>query len=222
MPPFRWRGQDALTTAGAKRRLGDFELVNGGKVRVHAIGAVVALALALSGGAPSWAQNRRGEEHASHSVPRPPRVQQGHAGQWLRQHNNLPPEQQRRALQSDPQFRNLPPQQKQHLENQLTRFNSLPPQQRQQMLRRMDTFGHLTPEQKDTARQMHSQMQTLPAERRQAVRNAIQALRAMPPDARQRQIDSDAYRRQFSPQERSILGGASRLPLAPAGPNGPE
>ena len=188
-------------------------------MRVHLIGAIAAFALALSGVAPSWAQNR--QEHAApHSVPRPPRAQQGHAGQWLRQHNN--PEQQRRALQADPQFRSLPQQQRQRLQNQLDRFNSLPAQQRQQMLRRMDTFGHLTPEQKDTARQMHGQMQQLPPERRQAVRNAIQALRAMPPEARQRQIDSDAYRRQFSPQERSILGGASRLPLAPAGPNGPE
>ena len=90
------------------------------------------------------------------------------------------------------------------------------------MLNRMDTFGHLTPEQKDRARQLHSQMQQLPPQRRQAVRNAIQALRAMPPQARQRQIDSDAYKRQLSPEERSILGGTSTLPLAPAGANGPE
>jgi len=90
------------------------------------------------------------------------------------------------------------------------------------MLKRMDTFGHLTPEQKDTARQVHSQMQQLPPERRQAVRNAIQALRAMPPQARQRQIESDAYRRQFSPQERSVLDGASKLPLAPTPPGTPE
>ena len=65
-------------------------------------------------------------------------------------------------------------------------------------------------------------MQQLPPERRQAVRNAIQTLRAMPPEARQRQIDSDAYKRQFTPQERNMLGGASKLPLAPAGPNGLE
>jgi hypothetical protein len=44
----------------------------------------------------------------------------------------------------------------------------------------------------------------------------------MPPEARQRQIDGDAYKKQFTPEERSILGGASKLPLAPAGPNGPE
>jgi len=43
----------------------------------------------------------------------------------------------------------------------------------------------------------------------------------MPPEARQRQIDSDAYKRQFSPQERNVLSGASKLPLAPAEPSEP-
>jgi len=197
----------------------------GGKVRVKFITggvAIAALVLALTGTVSSLAQaGHPAEQHAPHYVPRPPRAQQnGHAGQWLRQHKD--PEQQKKALQNDPQFRNLPPQQKQRLQNQLDRFNSLPPEKRQLMLNRMDTFGHLTPEQKDTARQLHSQMQQLPPQRRQAVRNAIQALRAMPPDARQRQIDSDAYKRQFSPEERGILGGASKLPLAPAEPGGPE
>jgi len=183
--------------------------------------AIAALALALTGVAPCLAQARHPEQqHAPHPVPRPPKQQNAHAGQWLRQHND--PVQQRKALQNDPQFRSLPPQQKQHLQNQLDRFNRLPPQERQQMLKRMDTFGHLTPEQQDTARQLHSQMQQLPPERRQAVRNAIQALRAMPPQARQRQIESDAYKKQFSPEERNILGGASKLPLAPAGPGAAE
>jgi len=157
------------------------------------------------------AQGPHPAERASHPAPRPKAQQNGHSGQWLRQHKDLPPEQQKRALQNDPQFRNLPPQQKQRLQNQLDRFNTLPPQKRQQMLNRMDTFGHLTPEQKDTARQLHSEMQQLPPQRRQAVRNAIGALRAMPPEARQRQIDSDAYKKQFTPEERNILGGASKI-----------
>jgi hypothetical protein len=37
----------------------------------------------------------------------------------------------------------------------------------------------------------------------------------MPPDARQRMLDSGRFN-DFSPQERSILNGAARLPLAPA------
>src|SRR5438874_2259988 len=44
-------------------------------------------------------------------VPRPyqPPAQGHHSGQWLNQHRELPLDQQKRALQSDPQFRRLPP-----------------------------------------------------------------------------------------------------------------
>jgi hypothetical protein len=37
----------------------------------------------------------------------------------------------------------------------------------------------------------------------------------MPPEVRQRQIDSDRYKSMFSPEERDLLRGTSRLPLAP-------
>jgi hypothetical protein len=60
-------------------------------------------------------------------------------------------------------------------------------------------------------------MQQLPPQRRQAVQNAIQALRGMPPDARQRALESGRFN-DFSPQERDLLNGVSRLPLAPAQP----
>ncbi len=43
--------------------------------------------------------------------PRTPQNQPGHAGSWLRRYKDLPPAQQRRALENDPQFRRLPPQQ---------------------------------------------------------------------------------------------------------------
>jgi len=180
---------------------------------------MAALAAVLAVAAPCLAgQNHRNE------APRPPAQsnrQGGHAGEWLRQHRNLPPEQQKRALQNDPQFRSLPPQRQQRYLNQLDRFNRMPPEQQQRVLNRMETWEHLTPQQKDQARQLHSQMQELSPDRRQAVRNAVQALRAMPPEARQRQIDSDRYKSMFSPHERDMLGNASKLPLAPAEPNEP-
>jgi hypothetical protein len=183
---------------------------------------VIATAvLALAGTGSSWAQK--------HDVPRPPaqahpqnqgaRQNQGHAGEWLRQHRNLSPEQQRKALESDPRFRSLPPQRQQQLQNRLQRFNSMPPQQQDRTLRRMEIWEHLTPQQKQQARQLHNQMQQLPPDRRQAIHNAVQSLRAMPPDARQRMINSDAYRSRFSPQELDMLNNASRMPLAPAEPN---
>ncbi|HXY16037.1 MAG TPA: DUF3106 domain-containing protein [Terriglobales bacterium] len=198
-----------------------------GKVEVFRTRFMIgfAAAVVVLVGSASAAQNR-------HDVPRPQakvgaqgqiaRPQnQGHAGEWLRQHRNLPPEQQRKALESDPRFRALPPQRQQQLQNGLQRFNSMPVQQQDRMLRRMEIWEHLTPQQKQQARQLHQQMQQLPPDRRQAVRNAVQSLRAMPPEARQRTIDSDAYRSHFSPQELEMLNNASRLPLAPAEPGGP-
>jgi len=177
--------------------------------------AISAVVWALA--TPSWTQNRHESPHTQTQAPHP--QNQGHAGTWLRQHRNLPPEQQRKALESDPRFRSLPPQRQQQLRNQLQRFNSMPQQQQDRTLRRMETWEHLTPGQKQQARQLHEQMQQLPLDRRQAIRNAVQSLRAMPPEARQRTIDSEAYKSRFTAQEREMLNNASRLPLAPAEPN---
>lgn len=144
-----------------------------------------------------------------------PPAQGHHSGQWLNQHRDMPLDQQRRALQNDPQFRQLPPERQQRLEQRLQRFDSMPAERQQQVLRRMETWEHLTPQQKQEFRGVGAQFNSLPPDRRQAVRNAIESLRAMPPAARQREIESGRFS-QFSPQERQILNGASRLPLAPS------
>jgi hypothetical protein len=154
------------------------------------------------------------------SVPRPPQLNQQpsqghHAGQWLRQYQGVPFDQQKKALNNDPNFRKLPPERQERLQQRLQRFNNLPPDRQQRVLNRMETWEHLTPQQKTEARQVYSGIRSLPPERRQAMQNAINALRAMPPDARQRAIESGRFS-QFSPQEREMLNGVSKLPLAPA------
>ncbi|HXW93944.1 MAG TPA: DUF3106 domain-containing protein [Terriglobales bacterium] len=191
-----------------------------------AMTAAIWMLLAAPTGA--WAQNHHeafhpeGQSHPSQNQSHPQGVghpKEGHSGQWLREHRNLTPEQQRKALESDPQFRNLPPWRQQQLRRSLQRFNGMPPEQQERTLSRMETWEHLTPEQKQQARELHFQMRQLPLDRRQAIRNAVQSLRAMPPEARQRAIESDAYKSRFTPQEREMLNNASRLPLAPAEPN---
>ncbi len=178
-----------------------------------------ALAMAMACAMPGMAQKNRSvphppPQHAPAQVYQTP--QQGHhAGQWLRKYQGVPPEQQRRALQSDPQFRSLPPQRQQRLEDRLQHFNSLPPEQQQRVLNRMEVWEHLTPEQKQQARGVFSQMRNLPPQRRQMVQGAIRGLRGMPPDQRQRVIDSARFRGTFTAEERGLLNGASRLPLAP-------
>jgi hypothetical protein len=44
---------------------------------------------------------------------------------------------------------------------------------------------------------------------------AIRDLRRMPPEQRERIINSDRFRNIFSPPEREMMRGATRLPLAP-------
>lgn len=149
------------------------------------------------------------------SQPPAPR-QQGHAGDWLRRYKDLPPDEQEKALQNDPNFRKLSPARQQALRDRLQHFSSLPPQQQLRVLNRMETWEHLTPEQKLQARQVYSQMQQLPPDRRRLVHKAIDDLRAMPPDQREQIISSDRFKGTFSDQERDLMRGATRLPLAPA------
>ena len=43
----------------------------------------------------------------------------------------------------------------------------------------------------------------------------------MPPDARQRAIESEDFKKRFTPEERNMLDDASKLPLAPPEPAEP-
>ena len=51
---------------------------------------------------------------------------------------------------------------------------------------------------------------------------AVRDLRAMPPPEREQIIDSNRFRSVFSPEEREIMRGATRLPLAPSENGRPE
>src|SRR5277367_4406062 len=135
----------------------------------------------------------------------PPHNQPGHAGNWLRHYKDMPPAQQRRALENDPQFRKLPPQRQAQLQKRLQHFSSLPPQQQERVLNRMETWEHLTSDQKVRARQLFQQFKQLPPDRRQAVNRAIRDMRNLTPDQRDQLINSEQYRNSFSLQERVIL-----------------
>jgi hypothetical protein len=151
-----------------------------------------------------------------------PQSRQGHAGDWLRRYQGLPPGERERALQNDPGFRRLPPERQQMLRQRLQHFSSLPPQEQQRMLNRMETWEHLTPGQKQAARDLFYRMRQLPPDRQRMVHTAIRDLRALPPGQREQIIDSYRFRGMFSPYERDIMRGATRLPLAPAENGRPE
>lgn len=190
-------------------------------IPVYGASAVLAIALAIPNAA--FAQRRQAPPPAPRpevSRPHPEHAQQGHVGDWLRHYADLPPEERERALQNDPAFRHLPPARQEMLRQRLEHFSNLPPQQQLRMLNRMETWEHLTPEQKQEARQLYGQFHQLPPDRQRMVKTAVEDLRAMPPDQREQVINSDRFKGMFSDQERDLMRGAARLPLAP--PNGGE
>ena len=166
----------------------------------------------------SSVQGRPPAQIQNHPQPRPG----GHAGDWLRRYKGMSPGEQERALQSDPAFRRLSPERQQLLRQRLHHFASLPPEQQQRMLNRMETWEHLTPGQKQQARALFGRMQQLPSDRRRMVSTAVRDLRAMLPGEREQIIDSNRFRSVFSPEERDIMRGATRLPLAPPENGRPE
>jgi len=127
----------------------------------------------------SASQPQRGNSPGRNSQPNLGRAPQqhppnrpGHAGAWLRRYKDLPPAEQRRALESDPQFRRLPPPRQMQLKNRLQHFSSLPPQQQERVLGRMETWEHLSPGQKDQARTLFRQFKQLPPDRRRTLNDA--------------------------------------------------
>lgn len=179
---------------------------------------------------PCWAQRNTPSPQPHQAAPTPPAQfsnpnrprQQGHAGDWLRRYKDLAPEEQERELQKDPAFQRLPPERQQILRRRLQHFSTLSPEKQLEVLNRMETWEHLTPEQKKEARQVFSEFRQLPPERRRLARKAIEDLREMPADQRERVIDSDRFKSMFSDQEREMIRGVARLPLAPAEEASPQ
>src|ERR1700733_9059703 len=138
--------------------------------------------------------------------PRPRYENNQHLGTWLARHGNLPPEQQERALQSEPGFNRLPPETQQQLLNRLRQINRMPPNQRQRTLDRIEAMERLSPQMRQQVRASVQEFHTLPEDRQRLMKKAFRDLREYPPEQRQAMMNSGQFQAQFSPQERSILG----------------
>ncbi len=141
-----------------------------------------------------------------------------HMGDWLRKHEDMPADQQEKALENDPTFRQLPPDRQQRLRQRLDNFNRLPQDQRDRMLQRMEIFEHLSPQQQQNVRDMSHQFRDLPADRKRALVQGFRDLEGLSPADRQRLLDSDTYRKNFSPQELQLLRGMSEVGITPRPP----
>jgi Protein of unknown function (DUF3106) len=142
----------------------------------------------------------------AHPPPRFENNQQAHLGTWLQRHENLSPEQQERALQSEPGFNRLPPETQQKLLNRLRQINRMPPKQRQRTLDWIEAMEHLSPQMRQQVRASVQEFHALPEDRQRLMKKAFRDLREYPPEQRQVMMNSGQFQAQFTPQERNILG----------------
>lgn len=132
-------------------------------------------------------------------------AQNRNLGDWLRDHKDLPLDQQEKLLESDPHFKQLAPDRQAALKDRLRKFNSLPPQQRERALQRMQIMSKLTPDQRKQIREANQQLETLPPQRRVMVHASLRKLRQMPPAQRQQELQSPEFRSTFTDQEQNII-----------------
>jgi Protein of unknown function (DUF3106) len=166
-------------------------------------------------------EQRQAQKEKKEAAGKYDRVIRNHAGDWLRRYKDLPPDQQRQALEKDPDFQKLPPQRQTQLLQRLQHFSSLPSEQQERILSRMETWEHLTGAQKQQAKILFQQIQQLPPPRRRMLSTAVRGMRDLTPQQREDLINSDQYKGTFSDHERELLSGAARLPLAPGDNVGP-
>lgn len=138
-------------------------------------------------------------------------------GDWLQAHKDLPPDQQMKALESDPTFKRLPPERQNEVRERLRKFNNLPPEKREQALQRMQFLANLTQQQREQLRNANVQLKALPQERQVAVHKAVRHLRQMPPDERKQVLESDRFKSTFSDQEQKLIGQLAEMNVPEAG-----
>jgi Protein of unknown function (DUF3106) len=138
--------------------------------------------------------------------PRFENNQQPHLGIWLQRHRALSPQEQERALASEPGFNRLPPETQQKLLDRLHQLNRMPPAQRQRTVDHIEAMERLTPQGRQQVRASVQEFRTLPVDRQRMVKKAFRDLREYPPEQRQAMMNSGQFQAQFTPQERSILG----------------
>ncbi|MHB8302593.1 MAG: DUF3106 domain-containing protein [Acidobacteriaceae bacterium] len=131
---------------------------------------------------------------------------QPHLAQWLRQHQNMPLQQQQRALQNEPGFNRLSQEQQQRLMGRLQQLHDMSAPQRERTLQGMEALEKLSPEQR---REVHNVMQEvghLPEDRQRMIHKAFRDLSQLPPTQRRAELASPQFKGQFSDRERQILG----------------
>src|SRR4051812_3803998 len=124
-----------------------------------ALGAALAFAQTQATTAPQN-PNPQGQpqNHSAHGTAR--------HGDWLKKFKDLPPDQQKAALENDPTFKKLPPERQEKLRQQLAQFNNMPTEQSEKIVKRMMRFKNIKQEQKQQTRKLAQRYHNVSPEQR--------------------------------------------------------
>lgn len=130
---------------------------------------------------------------------------------FFKLYRDLPPGQQRRALENDPRFERLPPWRQAAIRRRLRNWNLMTPEQQTRFKEREEVFESLSPTQRQEARQLFPQWRDLPQDRRRRLMQAFRYMRTVPAGKREQFLNGPAVLRNFSSRERELLRGLGRL-----------
>ncbi len=165
--------------------------------------------------APNAAQN-----NGNQARPAPPPKQE-HLQEWINAHQNLTVDQRVQALQQEPGFNQLPQATQQRMVQRLRELSAMSPEQQQTRTSSIEAMERLSPQQRQQMRGALLAISNMPEDRQRLVRKAFRDLREVPVEQRQAILNSENFRTQFSPYERSVLGNLLAVEpyLPPARPS---
>jgi hypothetical protein len=134
-----------------------------------------------------------------------------HPPAFFKRLRELPPEEQERVMANDERFQRLPPARQTIIRRNLERWNSLTPRQKEQIRERQEILESLSPAQRREARALFPRYNHLPPDRKKAVREAFLHARDLSPSQREQFLSSSEVTDNFSPPERRLLRGLTRL-----------
>jgi hypothetical protein len=111
----------------------------------------------------------------------------------------MTPEERERALEK------LPAKQQDQIRRQLERLDSLPQAEKDRIARQIRGLDSLPPPQRRLVLQQLNAFRNLPDDRVQPMRRTLIQLMKMPEDQRNARLESEGFKKQFSPQEQDIL-----------------
>ncbi len=109
----------------------------------------------------------------------------------------------------------LPPAQQIRVREQLAYYDSRPKNEQEIMIRRTERLNAMTPEQRRAFMQQMQSLNRLTPDRRQAVAGALRRLQLMPEERRVQVLNSDQFKKMFSPEEQKMISDLSEVMLPP-------